>query len=239
MGQVVHNVRLPQRGQEPADGVPHAVANGKPQREPCRIVVVDPHPYAAEGLRALLNALTDDMEVVATSADTGLAPDQVDRHRADLLIVEPRTRGVLSMIKVIRQSSESTRIVALTSEENRHHAAQVIRAGAHAYISKHIAPAELICVLQVVRAGRVVVSASATGALFDAPGSSAGGLTAQERTLLKLIIDGLDNGEMARRLMVSESTLKRTIHRLLKKLHARNRVEAAVHAASHGLLDDA
>lgn len=207
-------------------------------RERSRIVIVDPHPYSAEGLRVLLCMLTDDMEVVAIASDTKMALEQIRRHSPSLVVMEPGLPEMMAAIKAVRELSDEIKIIALTSQEDRLQAVEAIQLGAHAYISKQIEPEDLICVLRVVRSGRVVISAFAAGALAGRPEPSPGALTVQDRKLLKLIIDGLDNGEIARRLAVSESTLKRNIHRLLRKLNARNRIQAAVHAASKGLLEE-
>jgi len=211
-------------------------ANGA--RRPTRIVIVDPHPYTAEGLRALLHVLTDDLEVVAIGHQAAALAEQIRAQRPGLLIVEPRLPGMLAALRVATQTSPDIRILALTSHEDRRQAQQVLKAGARGYISKEVEPSDLIAAVRVVLSGRVVLSEAASSALLD-PENGSGGLSTEDRTLLRLIIEGLDNTEMARRLMVSESTLKRNVHRLLKTLKARNRVEAAVRAASQGLLDEA
>lgn len=201
--------------------------------------MVDPHPYSAEGLRVLIGMRTDDMEIVAITSDAETVVDQICRYAANLVIIEPWLPGTMSAIKAIREFSHEIKIIALTAQEDHRHAVDAVRLGAHAYISKQIHPEDLICVLRVVRAGRVVLSTPAAAALGGRPERGAGTLSAQDRKLLGLIIEGLDNSEIARRLAVSESTLKRNTRQLLRKLNARNKTQAAVHAASKGLLDEA
>jgi DNA-binding NarL/FixJ family response regulator len=208
------------------------------ERERSRIVMVDPHPYSAEGLRALLGMRTDDLEIVSIAHGADMVIEEILRHSADLLLIEPQLPGTMSTIKAVRELSGDIKIIALTTQEDSQQAIEVIKVGAHAYISKQIEPDELICVLRLVRAGRVILSAFAARALVGRPEESAGMLSTQDRKLLELIAEGLDNGEIARRLSVSESTLKRNISRLLKKLNARNKIQAAVRAASKGLLED-
>lgn len=186
----------------------------------------------------LLGTLTDDMEVVAIATEASAVVDVVRRYSPHLLIMEPRLPGMFAVITAIQELPNETKIVALTSQEDRDQAVKAVRLGARAYISKRINLDDLISVLRVVRSGRVVVSALAAAALLGGPEPSSGALTAQDRQLLTLIVEGLDNNEMARRLSVSESTLKRNIHQLLKKLNARNKVQAAVRAASKGLLEE-
>lgn len=207
-------------------------------RERSRIVMVDPHPYSAEGLRVLFGMLTDDLEVVAIASDAEMVLEHIYRHSANVLVIEPWLRGTMSAIKAARELSDEVKIIALTTQEDRRHAVEAIKVGAHAYISKQIEPEELICVLRVVRTGRMVLSAFAAEALVGRPERGPGALSAEDRKLLELIVEGLENGEIARRLQVSESTLKRNIRQLLRKLDARNKTQAAVRAASKGLLEE-
>jgi DNA-binding NarL/FixJ family response regulator len=207
------------------------------ERERSQIVMVDPHPYSAEGLRALLGMLTNDLEIVSIVHGTEMVIEEIHRHSADLLIIEPRLPEAMSTIEAVRELPGDVKVIALTTQEDSRQAVEVITMGAHAYISKQIEPDDLICVLRLVRAGKVVLSTFAARALVGRPEETSEVLSAQDRKLLELIAEGLDNGEIARRLSMSESTLKRNINRLLKKLNARNKVQAAVRAASKGLLE--
>lgn len=200
--------------------------------------MVDPHSYSAEGLRALLGMRTDDLEIVSVVPTGEMAAEEILRHSAEMLVIEPRLPGALAVIRAAGDIPGGVNVVALTSQEDRRHAVEVIRAGALAYISKQIDPDELICVLRLVRSGKVVLSEFARAALVGRSHEDAGVLNADDRKLLGLITEGLDNSEIALRLSVSESTLKRSISRLLKKMNARNKVQAAARAASNGLLEE-
>jgi DNA-binding NarL/FixJ family response regulator len=217
--------------------IARARVTDKKERERSQIVMVDPHPYSAEGLRALLGMLTNDLEIVSIVHGSEMVIDEIHHHSADLLIIEPQLPGAMSTIEAVRELPGDIKVIALTTQEDSWQAVEVIKIGAHAYISKQIEPDDLICVLRLVRSGKVVLSTFAARALVGRPDDSHGILSAQDRKLLELIAEGLDNGEIARRLSVSESTLKRNINRLLKKLNARNKVQAAVRAASKGLLE--
>lgn len=229
---------LPEDGHTSREAETQVTGSRARGRERARIVMVDPHPYSAEGLRVLFGMLTDDLEVVAIASDAEMVLEHICRHSANLLIIEPWLRGTMSAIKAARELSDEIRVIALTTQEDRRHAVEAIKVGAHAYISKQIEPEELICVLRVVRTGRMVLSAFAAKALVGRPERGPGTLSVEDRKLLELIIEGLDNGEIARRLAVSESTLKRNIRQLLRKLDARNKTQAAVRAASKGLLEE-
>lgn len=207
-------------------------------REKTKIVMVDPHAYSAEGLRALLGMRTDDLEIISIVAGVEKAGEQLRRNSANLLIIEPGLPGAMAAIKAARQLPGEINVVALSSQEDRRQAVEVIQAGAQAYISKQIDPDELISVLRLVRTGKVVLSAFAMAALVTRSHEDAGVLNGDDRKLLGLITEGLDNSEIARRLSVSESTLKRQISRLLKKMNARNKVQAATYAAVNGLLEE-
>lgn len=210
-----------------------------PERVPrkrSRIVMVDPHLYSAEGLRELLGARTGDLEIVSTVHGTELVNEEIRRHSADLLIIEPQLPGTVTAIRAVRESPGDIKVIALTAQEDGRQAIEVIKAGAHAYISKQIKPDELVYVLRMVLSGKVVLSAFAARALVGRPEESVAVVNAQERKLLELLAEGLDNAEIATKLSVSESTLKRNISRVLKKLNARNKTQAVVQAASQGLL---
>ena len=182
--------------------------------------------------------LTDDFDVAAIIRDAPMVGEQIYHHSADLLIIESQLPGAMSAIKAVRELSDDVKIIVLTTQEDCRQATEAIRVGAHAYISKQIEPEELICVLRLVRGGRMVLSGVAAKAMAGRPDPEPEMLSTQDRKLLELITQGLKNAEIARKMAVSESTLKRNIRQLLKKLNAHNKTELAVLAASHGLLEE-
>lgn len=202
-----------------------------------RIAVLDPHCYAAEGLRALLPRLAEDIESVEIAGDLAEALDLVERCLPDAMVICSSVGGQsAAAVQSIKAISPTTKIMVLAAEDDRRDVIACMQAGISAYLSKKIDARELVRALQMVGDGEVVLSSFATSTLFQASESDEPVLTSQEQELLRLLAGGFDNSEMARAMFTSESTLKRLLNQLLKKLGARNRTQAAVFAATRGLV---
>jgi DNA-binding NarL/FixJ family response regulator len=213
-----------------------------------RIVLVDDQELVRTGFRMVLDAQPD-MEVVGEAAD-GLAAVQFMRsHTADVMIMDarmPRLDGV-EATRRIREAGDRPRVLMLTTFDLDEYAFAALKAGASGFLLKDVPPEDLLSAIRAVHSGDAVVAPSTTRRLIDqfAPLLPAGGapapaelsgLTEREREVLAQLAQGLSNGEIARRLFVSEATVKTHVGRVLAKLGLRDRVQAVVYAYENGLV---
>jgi DNA-binding NarL/FixJ family response regulator len=212
-----------------------------------RIVLVDDQELVRTGFRMVLDAQPD-MQVVGEAGDGIGAIDLARRQHADVMVMDarmPRLDGV-EATRRIRQAGDLPRVLMLTTFDLDEYAFAALKAGASGFLLKDVPPEELLFAIRAVHSGDSVVAPSTTRRLIDqfaallpsaetAPDELAE-LTDREREVLTLIAQGLSNGEIARRLFVSEATVKTHVGRVLAKLSLRDRVQAVVYAYEHGLV---
>lgn len=212
--------------------------------EPITILIVDDHAVVREGARVFLDAQPDftvvgDVgsggEAVLMAAD--LAPDVV---LMDLIM--PGMDGVEATQR-LKQRSPRSQVIVLTSYHDDEHIFPAIQAGALSYVLKDVPLRELADVVRKAARGEAVmhphVAARIAQALEDIPyvdETQYTLLSDREREVLRLIAEGLPNGEIARRLVISEKTVKSHVGNILSKLQLVDRTQAAVFAWREGLM---
>jgi len=213
-----------------------------------RIVLVDDQELVRTGFRMVLDAQPD-MTVVGEAADGLEAVEFARAHTADVMVMDarmPRLDGVAATRR-IRQAGDRPRILMLTTFDLDEYAFAALKAGASGFLLKDVPPEELLFAIRAVHSGDAVVAPSTTRRLLDrfAPmlpadnAPAAAGLedlTERERQVLVLVAHGLSNAELAKRLFVSEATVKTHVGRILAKLGLRDRVQAVVYAYENGLV---
>jgi len=212
------------------------------------LVLVDDQELVRTGFRMVLDAQPD-MTVVGEAADGLAAVEFARAHSADVMVMDarmPRMDGVAAT-RQIRQAGDRPRVLMLTTFDLDEYAFAALKAGASGFLLKDVPPEELLFAIRAVHSGDAVVAPSTTRRLLDrfAPMLPAGDpqaaseleeLTERERQVLVLVAQGLSNAELARRLFVSEATVKTHVGRILAKLGLRDRVQAVVYAYENGLV---
>jgi len=213
-----------------------------------RIVLVDDQELVRTGFRMVLDAQPD-MEVVGEAADGLAAVEFMRSHTADVMIMDarmPRLDGV-EATRRIRAAGDLPRVLMLTTFDLDEYAFAALKAGASGFLLKDVPPEDLLSAIRAVHSGDAVVAPSTTRRLIDqfapllpvgqapAPPELAD-LTDREREVLAQLAQGLSNTEIARRLFVSEATVKTHVGRVLAKLGLRDRVQAVVYAYENGLV---
>ena len=213
-----------------------------------RLLIADDQELVRTGLRTILQGV-EDFEVVGEAADGLSAISQTAQLKPDLVLMDirmPHLDGVEATAR-IRASEPAPRVILLTTFDLDQYVYAGLRAGASGFLLKDTLAAELVAAIRAVLAGDAVIAPSATRRLIErfleaAPPEPAGQaaalapLTAREREVLTLLGRGLSNAEIARRLYLSEATVKTHVGRVLGKLGLRDRIQAVVLAYETGLI---
>ncbi len=200
------------------------------------IMLVDDHPLLRKGLRQLIS-MDDELEVIAEASNGADAITQGVELDPDLILLDLNMQGMngLETLRHLRDQGVTSRIVMLTVSDADEDVLQAISLGADGYLLKDMEPEELLEQIKRALNGKMVLSEAVTQILATAirsPNNKSSGeidaLTQRELGILKLIAKGLSNKLIARELDISDGTVKVHVKHLLKKLHLRSRVEAAV-----------
>jgi DNA-binding NarL/FixJ family response regulator len=211
-----------------------------------RVLLVDDDPLVCAHLRTILGT-ADDIEIVDESYDGAAALDAVTRHRPDVVLMDLRMPGVdgITATRHITALREPPIVVALTTFDTDQHVLHALDAGAAGFLLKSTRPADLIGLVRVAADGHTVLSPAATRRLLDTAAghrtnrddtrTRIATLTRRERDVLTCLGHGLSNAEIARRLHLSETTVKGHVSRILDKLDCPNRTRAGLLAHQAGL----
>lgn len=200
-----------------------------------RVLIADDHPVVREGLRALVEA-EDDMEVVGEAGEGRETVEQALALRPHVVLLDlrmPRGDGVEVLHELRRQAPE-VRSVVLTTFAGDEDVVRSFRAGAKAYLLKDASQEEILGCIRAVRLGRSWMSTVAVEGL--AARMSAEELTPRERDVLRLVVRGRGNRDIAATLGVAEGTVKAHVNRILGKLQVSSRTEAVTEALRRGLV---
>jgi DNA-binding NarL/FixJ family response regulator len=203
--------------------------------EPIRILVVDDHVVVRQGLVALLN-MVDDMKVVGEASDGQEAIEAHRRHKPDVTLMDLRLPklGGADAIALIRRETPAARIIVLTTFDGDEDIFRALQAGAKGYLLKGSDADELMSAIRSVYAGKSRIPAAVAEKLAERMGGPA--LTAREIEVLKRIVAGRSNKEIAADLFISEATVKTHINSLLSKLGVTDRTQAATTALQRGIV---
>ncbi|MFI5689404.1 response regulator [Streptomyces sp. NPDC051636] len=214
-----------------------------------RVMLVDDQVLLRTGFRMVL-AAQPDMEVVAEAGD-GVEALQVLRSAAvDVILMDvrmPKLDGVEATRRICSEP-DPPKVLILTTFDLDEYAFSGLKAGASGFMLKDVPPGDLLTAIRSVHSGDAVVAPSTTRRLLDrfAPMLPSAGkeprhkelerLTDREREVMILVAQGLSNGEIAARLVLSEATVKTHVGRILTKLGLRDRVQVVVLAYETGLV---
>lgn len=201
-----------------------------------RVLIVDDHPMMRTGLSQML-ATTDDLEVVATACDGAEAVEADAAHRPDVVLMDISMPGVdgVEATRRITAARPDAHVVMLTSFAEQDRVLAALDAGAIGYLLKDADPAELLRAVRAGAAGEAPFSPRAATALVAnrRRGEGTVALTAREREVLALVGEGLANKLIARRLGISEKTVKAHLTSIYASLGVGDRTQAALWAERH------
>jgi DNA-binding NarL/FixJ family response regulator len=212
-----------------------------------RVVLVDDQPLLRTGFRMILHA-TDDVSVVGEAADGGSAVTRVAELEPDVVLMDIRMPGMdgVEATRRIVASGSTSRVLILTTFDLDEYVYDALSSGASGFLLKDVAAERLFDAVRVVAAGDALLAPAVTRRLIGefarlrprlAPRTERlRELTARETEVLRLVAEGLSNGEIAERLFVSDETVKTHVSRVLMKLELRDRTQAVVAAYESGLV---
>jgi DNA-binding NarL/FixJ family response regulator len=211
-----------------------------------RVLVADDQAMVRAGFRMLL-AGEQDIDVVAEASNGREAVDEAARFCPDVVLMDirmPKLDGLEATRRIVAANS-GARILILTTFGLDEYVYEALRAGASGFVLKDDPPEQLIAAIRTIAAGDALLSPTITKRVIKQftrlprpiPPKEFGELTAREQEILRLIVSGLSNGEIAQELYISDTTVKTHVTHILQKLNLRDRVQAVVLAYQTGVFE--
>jgi DNA-binding NarL/FixJ family response regulator len=200
-----------------------------------KIMVVEDHHVVRQGLVALINGVPG-MQVVAETADGGMALSLFRQHLPDIVLMDLRLPGVggVEAITHIRSQFPQARIIVLTTYDGDEDIHRALDAGARGYLLKGMSGDELMDAIRAVHSGRSRIPAQVAERLAERMVRPA--LTDRELGVLREIVSGKSNKEIGKELKISEATVKTHINSILGKLGVTDRTQAVTAAIQRGIV---
>jgi len=207
--------------------------------DPIRVMIVDDHLMVRRGLATFLKVFKD-FKLVGEAESGESAVQLCVKLQPDVVLMDMVMQSMdgAAATRLIRKQCPSAQVIALTSFKDEILIKSALQAGAISYLLKGVSASELAQAIRAAHAGRPTISAEATEALIQAASQDVGlgpDLTEREHEVLLLMVEGLNNTQIANRLTVSPSTIKSHVSSILAKLGVTSRTEAVALALRHKL----
>jgi NarL family two-component system response regulator LiaR len=208
--------------------------------QPVRVMIVDDHEMVRQGLATFMKAF-DDLQFVGEAESGASAIQLCAEILPDVILMDMVMSDMdgASTTRAIRKMHPEVQIIALTSFKEGSRIKKALEAGAIGYLIKNVSADDLARAIRAAHAGRATLSPEAAQALVEAenlPPAPGLDLTEREREVLALMIEGLNNTQIAGRLTVSPSTIKSHVSNILAKLGVASRTEAVTLALRSGIV---
>jgi DNA-binding NarL/FixJ family response regulator len=214
-----------------------------------RVLIADDQALVRAGFKMILEA-EPEIQVVGEAEDGVEAVEMIKRLKPDVALMDirmPRLNGLEATRQITNGGGDvQTRVLVLTTFDLNEYVYEALRAGASGFLLKDVPSEQLVAGIHVVARGEALLAPSITRRLIEefaknqpverTPPKEVEELTAREMEVFKLIARGMSNAEVAAELIVSETTVKTHVARVLMKLHLRDRVQAVVYAYESGMI---
>jgi DNA-binding NarL/FixJ family response regulator len=213
-----------------------------------RVLIVDDQALVRAGFRVLLDA-EDDIEVVGEAENGADAVTLAAETSPDVVLMDirmPEMDGLEATRRILTDSSDTARVLVLTTFDVDEYVYEALRAGASGFLLKDAEADRLVAAVRTIAAGDALLAPSVTRRLITefatrpevrrAHPAELDALTERETEVLTLVAQGLSNDEIAEKLFISPTTSKTHVSRVMMKLHARDRAQLVVMAYESGLV---
>ncbi|MCB0209921.1 MAG: response regulator transcription factor [Anaerolineae bacterium] len=208
------------------------------------ILVVDDHSIIRQGIRSLLSNYPE-FEVIGEAANGPSALSQIVQQQPDVTLLDIRLPGEsgVEVLKRIRQTQPEAKVLMLTSFNDDEYVMSALRAGALGYVLKSSSDEMLVNAIRATHQGEHFLSPKIAGAVVrrsiagparfmpDTPA-----MDGEERRILKMLVDGASNTDIAAELFISNATVKRKLRKIFEKLNVNARAQAAAEAIRRNLV---
>ena len=217
-----------------------------PSSPPVRLVLVDDHEMVIEGLKAMLAAFDDRVQVVGQAVGAERALSVIDEHDPDIVLCDVRMQGSsgLDLCLELREKDPKRKVVMLSVYDDEQYLFQALRVGASGYLLKSISSDELVRQLEFVQGGETAIDPGMAARAVDTaarlqrhefwPGARQG-LTQRESEILSFVVNGLSNRAIANKLVIGDETVKSHLRSIYRKLGVSDRTGAVATALREGI----
>jgi DNA-binding NarL/FixJ family response regulator len=217
-----------------------------PSSLPVRLVLVDDHEMVIEGLKAMLAAFEDRVQVVGQAVGAERALSVIDELDPDIVLCDVRMQGAsgLDLCLQLRESDPKRKVVMLSVYDDEQYLFQALRVGASGYLLKSISSDELVRQLEFVHGGETAIDPGMAARAVDTaarlsrdefwPGARQG-LTQRESEILSFVVNGLSNRAIATKLVIGDETVKSHLSSIYRKLGVSDRTGAVATALREGI----
>jgi two-component system, NarL family, nitrate/nitrite response regulator NarL len=217
-------------------------------KQAIRILVADDHAIFRDGLRKLLEA-ADDVQIIGEASNGVECVKMLAKLKPDILLLDLRMpeKDGLGVLEEVNFDSLPTRVIVLTAAEDDRDVVRAMRLGARGVVLKQSASDLLLKSIRRVADGEIWLDNRMTAEVIEAfKKSSESGqrrekplLSAREKEIVQLVAQGFRNREIGEKLFISEQTVKNHLHNIFDKLGVSDRLELALYAIHHRLIDQA
>lgn len=209
-----------------------------------RVLIVDDHQIVRQGIRSLLSNYSE-FEIVGEAENGAKALELVSKLAPDVTLLDIKMPGEsgLDVLKQIRQHHPEAKVLMLTSFDDEEYILDALRAGAQGFVLKSVSDEMLVNAIQMVDRGERVLSPQITEqmvrwVLSDEPVSPSTPVEFDddEKQILRLLVDGASNTDIATELFMSNTTVKRKFRKIFAKMNVQTRAQAAAEAVRRGLV---
>jgi DNA-binding NarL/FixJ family response regulator len=213
---------------------------------PVRIVLVDDHEMVIEGLKAMLAAFAERVQVVGQAVGAERALSVIDELQPDIVLCDVRMQGSsgLDLCQELRERDPQRKVVMLSVYDDEQYLFQALRVGASGYLLKSISSDDLVRQLEFVHRGQTAIDPGMAARAVDTaarmqrdefwPGARQG-LTQRESEILSLVVNGLSNRAVATKLVIGDETVKSHLRSIYRKLGVSDRAGAVATALREGI----
>jgi DNA-binding NarL/FixJ family response regulator len=218
------------------------------ERSSIKILVADDHAVFRDGLRKLLEG-ADEISVVGEASNGNECIKMLDKFKPDILLLDLRMpeKDGLAVLTEVNFDSLPTRVIVLTAAEDDRDVVRAMRLGARGVVLKQSASDLLLKSIRQVHDGEIWLDNRMTAEVINAFKRSAESgqrrekplLSDREKEVVQLVVQGFRNREIGEKLFISEQTVKNHLHNIFDKLGLSDRLELALYAIHHKLVDQA